>query len=287
MEAPLVAWYAARVMLPWLRALVAVATLAAATLVAGTARAEPLALPELAERIKPSVAHLTAFVGEQKIGTGTGFFVADGRLVTNHHVIAKATAVTARLSDGRELAVAGVLDADADRDLAILLVPGADLPDPLPLGESRPLRQGDEVVVIGSPRGLSGTLSTGIVSAIRGDGLEGEIERAVGTRSWAIQITAAVSPGSSGSPICTRADGAVVAVAVGLVGESGNLAFGIPIEEAKAMLAALPADAEPQPFGAVEESTLIRNLVISAIFFTALALAFVLPGWIARRRRRR
>src|SRR5690606_19214648 len=116
MEAPLVAWYAARVMLPWLRALVAAATLAAATLVAVTARAEPLALPELAERIKPSVAHLTAFVGEQKIGTGTGFFVADGRLVTNHHVIAKAPAAAARPGEGREPAGAGVLAAGPGAD---------------------------------------------------------------------------------------------------------------------------------------------------------------------------
>jgi S1-C subfamily serine protease len=277
------AWYAQKVLRFWLRLLASLAVI----FVAFRARAESLELPELAARIKPSVVHLSVFVGEDKIGTGTGFFVSDRRIVTNHHVIAQGTRVTAKLSDGREIEAEGLLASDADRDLAILLVSGDDLPDPLPLGESTSLRQGDSVVVIGSPRGLSGTLSTGIVSAIRGEGLEGEDERAVGTRSWAIQITAAISPGSSGSPIFTRTEGAVVAVAVGHVGEIGNLAFGIPIEHAKAMLAELPPDATPKSFGAVDSSDLARNLLISAIFFAGVILAFFVPGWIGRRRAKR
>lgn len=286
MEALVGAWYALNVLRCLRPRIAMVLATIAILLVAIPARAE-LELPELAARIKPSVVHLSILAGGEEVGSGTGFFVADHRIVTNHHVIARATAVKAKLSDGREIEVEGVLAADPLRDLAILYVAGDDLPDPLPLGDSKALRQGDGVVVIGSPRGLSGTLSTGIVSAIRGEGLESERRDAVGTRSWAIQITAAISPGSSGSPVSMRADGTVVAVAVGLLGQSGNLAFGIPIEEAKAMLAELPADAMPRPFGAAEDGELVRNLVISAIFFCALALAFVLPGWIARRRARR
>jgi S1-C subfamily serine protease len=242
-------------------------------------------LPELATRVTPSVVHLVIYDGAgNEVGSGSGFFVEGHRVVTNHHVIDGASRVVAKLADGRQVEVVGLLAGDAERDLAILAIEGADLPEPLPLGDSGELRQGDAVVVIGSPRGLAGTLSTGVVAALRGKGLEGEIEEAKGTRSWAIQITAAVSPGSSGSPILTTDDGEVVAVAVGLVG--GNIAFGIPIEQAKAMLADIPGDAEPKPFGALEGGDLERNLLISAAFFTAVALAFFLPGLIGRLRAR-
>jgi S1-C subfamily serine protease len=253
-------------------------------LVSRAAAAEDL--PELAERIKPSVVHLVVLDATgSELGSGTGFFVEGHRIVTNQHVIASASRMLAKLADGRQIEVAGILAADADRDLAILAIEGDDLPPPLPLGDSGHLRQGDPVVVIGSPRGLSGTLSTGVVAALRGGGVESEIEAARGTRSWAIQITAAVSPGSSGSPILTSNDGQVVAVAVGLIG--GNLGFGIPIENAKTMLEGIAPDAEPMPFGAVEGSELKRNLMISGAFFLAIALAFFVPGWISRARKKR
>lgn len=253
-------------------------------------RAEaPLELPELAAQIRPSVVHLSILdASGQTVGSGTGFFVEGGRVVTNHHVVMAARRVVAKLSDGREIEVLGVLESDPERDLAILAVEGANLPPPLPLGDSEKLRQGDSIVVIGSPRGLSGTLSTGIVSAVRGEGLASELAEDVpGTGSWTIQITAAVSPGSSGSPILTRDDGTVVGVAVGLLDESASLGFGIPISEVEEMLAELSPDAEVEPFGTVEGSDLTRNLIISAVFFGLIALGFFLPGFLERRRDRR
>lgn len=242
-------------------------------------------LPELAEQTRPSVVHLSVLdASGREIATGSGFFVAQGRIATNEHVVGRAHGVIAKLSDGRELPVDGLLDADRDRDVAVLQVSGPDLPAPLRLGSSTALRQGDEVVVIGSPRGLAGSLSTGVVSALRGEGLDGGAEAERSARSWAIQITAAISPGSSGSPIMNR-DGEVVAVAVGIVGQGTGLGFGVPIEEVKAMLAELGDDAAAKPFAG--GSSLTRNLIISAAFFGALVLTFFVAGPIQRRLRRR
>lgn len=261
----------------------AVAAVASLLLPARTAPAQEL--PELAAKTRRSVVHLKVFdaAGEQA-GTGTGFFVDGSRLATNHHVIAEAARVTAKLDDGRELEVPGILAADPDRDIAVVQVVGEALPGALTLGASNGLRQGDEVVVIGSPHGLEGTLSVGVVSAVRGEGLERGPDRDRRMRSWAIQITAAISAGSSGSPIMTR-DGTVVAVAVGIVGGGGSLGFGVPIEVVKELLSGLRADARPQPFAAGGRAV-ARNLVISAAVFGAIALAFVLPGVVRRLRRR-
>lgn len=250
------------------------------------ANAEALELPELAAASKPSVVHLIVVdAAGREIGSGTGFFVEGDRVVTNAHVVSGADTVRANLSDGRKLAVRGALVIDEDKDIAILAVEGNDLPKPLTLGNSTSLRQGDEVVVLGSPRGLAGTLSTGIVSAIRGDGIE-DPEGTRRHRAWEIQVTAAISPGSSGSPIMTR-QGHVVAVAVGIVVGQGSLNFGVPIEYVKEMLAALPPGSKVTPFSEQSGGGMARNLIISAVFFGLIVLAFVVPGFIRRRKRKR
>ncbi|MCA9620889.1 MAG: serine protease [Myxococcales bacterium] len=244
-------------------------------------------LPELAEKTKPSVVHLEVLDGGgEVVGSGTGFFVASDRILTNEHVVASASGVRAKLSDGRTVETLGLLAADPDRDLAVLRITGEGLPPPLSLGESTSLKQGEEVVVIGSPRGFAGTLSTGIVSALRGEGIDEDLGDGHSARNWAIQITAAISPGSSGSPIMTR-DGLVVAVAVGVVTGGGNIGFGVPIDDAKKLLAGLGDSTEIKPFAHTGEGSPVhRNLVISAVFFAALVLAFFVPGWVKRRRER-
>jgi S1-C subfamily serine protease len=252
-----------------------------------------LELPDLAEQTKPSVVHLVVLNSAgDKSGSGTGFMVSeDGHVATNDHVVGSAANVVAMLADGREVAVLGVLANDSDKDIAIIQLAGADFPPPLDLGNSGSLRQGEEVVVIGSPRGLSGTLSTGIISAIRGEGLDGGTAEERSLHAWAIQITAPISPGSSGSPIMTR-DGKVVAVAVGIMRGEGSLNFGVPIEVVKDMMAALPADAKPQAFAGsggmvMPGSGISGNLILSAVFFAAIALAFLAAGYLGKRRKRR
>jgi S1-C subfamily serine protease len=248
--------------------------------------AAAIELPELAAQTKPSVVHLSVRdASGREISSGTGFFVDGPRVATNEHVVSGAAQIVAKLPDGRELDVVGVLVAKRTADIAIIEVSGDDLPPALKLGSTNDVRQGDEVVVIGSPRGLAGTLSTGIVSALRDKGLDGgTADRSA--NSWGIQITAAISPGSSGSPVLTR-DGTVIAVAVGIVGSGGNLGFSVPIERVKEMLEEMGPDAVATPFAEVAESNLVRNLIISVIFFGAVAFVIVIPGVLKKRRRKR
>jgi len=242
-------------------------------------------LQELAAKTKPSVVLILTFnAAGAKLGSGTGFFVStDGRVVTNHHVIEGAAKVVASLSDGRKITALGILADDPDKDLALLQLPGDGFPA-LVLGDSKKLRAGDEVVVIGSPMGLSGTLSAGIVSAIRDgrsplgdeddDDPKGD-KADKKPKAWGIQVTAAISPGSSGSPILTLG-GEVVAVAVGMFGVGGSLNFGIPIEEVKTLLAQAAPGAAAKPFAQVGGSDDVKkNLTISAALFLAVVLIYL------------
>jgi S1-C subfamily serine protease len=240
-------------------------------------------LSDLADKTKPSVVLLSVEdAAGRKIGTGTGFFAsADGRIITNHHVIDGGARITATLSDGSKRAILGLLASDEPRDIAILAAESGNYPA-LALGTSTAVRPGDEVVVIGSPLGLSGTISVGIVSAMRDHGVgEKEDNDQVRTDSWGIQITAAISPGSSGSPIMTKS-GEVVAVAVGTLNGAQALNFGVPIEVAKGMLHDLGPQARPAPLGGGEDHDLRRSLMISGGIFGAIGLLFFLWGRSSR-----
>jgi putative serine protease PepD len=243
-------------------------------------------LSDLAARTKPSVVLLTVEdAAGRKLGTGTGFFAStDGRIITNHHVIEGGARITATLSDGSRHAILGVLASDTPRDIAILAAEGSAFPA-LALGASTGVRPGDEVVVIGSPLGLSGTISVGIVSAIREHGVgEDDDEEKDKTGSWGMQITAAISPGSSGSPIMTKS-GEVVAVAVGTLNGAQALNFGVPIEVAKGMLRDLGPQARPAPLGGGsggEDHELRRSLMISFALFGSIGLLFFFWGRSSR-----
>lgn len=238
-------------------------------------------LQELAAKVKPSVVHLDlADSSGEKLGSGTGFFVSDGVLVTNHHVVEEAAKVTALLSDGRKIEAIGLLADDPEKDLAVVRVEGSGFPT-LQLGDNRSLQPGDEVVVIGSPRGLSGSLSAGIVSAIRDDRTPIADDDTPGNvKGWNIQVTAAISPGSSGSPIL-NSRGEVVAIAVGRVNGGEALNFGIPVNELKPLLATAASSA-PKRFA--KSSDVAKNLTISAAFFGILAIVYLAYSRVERRK---
>lgn len=127
----------------------------------------------------------------QQIALGSGFLIsADGRIVTNFHVVKGGHSAIVKLTNGAFFPVEGVLAVDADKDIAVVKVAGKNLPF-LALGKGEDVHVGDHVVAIGSPLGLEGTVSDGIVSALREDGP---------SRSW-IQTTAPVSHGNSGGPL--------------------------------------------------------------------------------------
>jgi S1-C subfamily serine protease len=250
-------------------------------------RAQALELPELAELAKPSVVLLTiSDAKDAKAALGTGFFVTkDGRIVTNHHVIDGASKVTATMSDGHDVKIVGILADDPANDIAVLQAVPGDYP-PLTLGATTGLRMGDEIAIVGSPLGLSGTLSTGIVSALRESGPPSPLEDSNDdtVASWRLQVSAAISPGSSGSPILNRA-GEAVAVAVGQLLGGQGLNFGIPIEIPKRILADIAPNAAPKPFAAHTSSAVVRNLEISGAVFGAPYLGYLV--FAARRRRGR
>ena len=184
------------------------------------------------------------------IAQGSGFFISkEGHVLTNYHVIKTGSSAVVKLPDGAFFAVDGVLASDKDRDVAIIKAHGNNFRT-LTLGDSDRLQVGEEVVAIGNPLSLESTVSNGIVSAIRT--VENEGGRFV-------QITAPISPGSSGGPLFNMA-GEVVGITTSRIEGGENLNFAIPINDVKPLLVArlsraraLPDEPEPviaEPTGA-------------------------------------
>ncbi|NIK59032.1 S1C family serine protease [Kribbella shirazensis] len=162
--------------------------------------------------------------------TGSGFAIdQQGHVVTNAHVVEGATDVSLVLSNGRRVN-ADVVGSDPDNDLAVLQVSASDAEGlrALTLGRSAQLRVGDPVLAVGSPLGLEGTVTAGIVSAVNRQARFGND----GARQSAIQTDAAINPGNSGGPLVNSA-GQVVGVntAIATLGSSrsGNIGIGFAI----------------------------------------------------------
>ncbi len=178
-------------------------------------------LPRLIKNVQPSVVTISVYdnTGRQ-IKLGTGFFVNwAGDVVTNSHVIQNAASIVVKTLDGRSYAAKTVIAKNEEADIALLSIN-------IPSSAVRPLHLthffpevGERVIVIGSPLGLDQTVSDGIVSAIRNVQGIGKI----------IQITAPISPGSSGSPVLNMM-GRVIGVATLQLSEGQNLNFAIPSE---------------------------------------------------------
>jgi S1-C subfamily serine protease len=172
---------------------------------------------EVAAEAFPSVVLLVMQdQNHQPIALGSGFFVRTGVVATNVHVIrGPATGYAKLIGQEAKLEIAGVVGLDSAHDLALLSVTGGKAPA-LPVGDSGAVQVGDEVFAVGNPEGLEGTFSGGIVSGIRNVGSD-----------KLLQITAPISPGSSGGPVLT-ASGKVVGVAVATFRGGQNLNFAIP-----------------------------------------------------------
>ena len=230
-------------------------------------------LKDLARDASTSVLKLRVFdVSGREVGAGTGFFVsADGLLVTNHHVIDAAHRVEAVPAEGPAYAVRGIVATDAVNDLAVLRI-DAGRSQPLPLSAGGVPDPGERVVVLGGPLGLAGSLAEGIVAAIRDPS---EVERRKSGRSPLLQITAAISPGSSGSPVM-KLDGEVVGVVVSQFGVGQNLNFAVPVAAVHDLMLRSGPEAGLTPLGSfsgTSRGSYLRNLLISAFFFAVLFVA--------------
>jgi tetratricopeptide (TPR) repeat protein len=199
--------------------LILILSLAAVSAAVPTPAAQDL-LPELVRRIKPSAVAIETFDSRgEKLSRGSGFFIGSDRVVTNRHVIENAYRAEVHSYNGSVYPVKGVIAVDAEGDLALLRV---DAPPnqvrPLLLDRTSP-QEGESVVVIGNPFGLEGSVTNGIVSAVRDIPTFGRI----------IQITAPISPGSSGSPVVNM-QGQVIGVATLQITGGQSVNFAIPSE---------------------------------------------------------
>ena len=174
-------------------------------------------LPAIVKRISPAVVVVETQRGNKK-GLGTGFFInSRGHIVTNYHVIYGADQAVIRTQAGRRYPVKKIVAENKEADLVLITadIPGQEI-SPIEVSGKLP-EVGEKIYAIGHPMGLEKTVSEGIVSAIRKMPQLGDI----------IQISAAISPGSSGGPVF-NSNGVVIGVARATYRTGQNLNFAVP-----------------------------------------------------------
>ncbi|MFF1464549.1 S1C family serine protease [Streptomyces sp. NPDC058330] len=233
----------------------------------------------VAAAVSPAIVEIgaTSSAGE---ATGSGVVItANGEIVTNNHVISGASQITVTLSTGKTY-TADVVGTDADKDLALIKLQGASGLKTATLGDSSSVKVGDEVVAIGSPEGLTGTVTSGIVSALDRDvtvakdedqGQQRQQQQGGGTWPFefggqqfngdtgtsrttykAIQTDASLNPGNSGGALINM-NGEIIGINSAMYSPSSSstadsssagsvgLGFAIPVDTVKADLDALRA----------------------------------------------
>ena len=163
---------------------------------------------------EPCVFLVYSLVDNQVVGQGTGFFINEDIGVSNHHVFAAGTEWAIETTDKQRYRVSEVVKSSADYDHVVFRVEteGRKMPF-LKLAKTTP-RKGEEIMVLGNPKGLESTVTRGIVSAIRPQNNADDL----------LQIDAAISPGSSGSPVLNM-HGEVVGIATKKVLDCENCNF--------------------------------------------------------------
>jgi putative serine protease PepD len=200
----------------------------------------------VAAAVLPSVVSIEVTTA-QGGGEGTGIVLSsDGLILTNNHVVADAASgggsITVTLNDGSTHA-ASIVGRDPVTDLAVIKAKGVSGLTKATLGSSADLAPGEQVVAIGSPLGLQGTVTSGIVSALNRPVRTGDATGAenASTVIDAIQTDAAINPGNSGGPLVNLRgevvgiNSAIASLGASAVGQSGSigLGFSIPIDQAR------------------------------------------------------
>ena len=196
----------------------------------------PDSIEAVAAQIQPGVVHINA-AGEDDFSSGSGFIITDtGYVITNHHVIQSSLdegVVEVVLENGDEL-VGEIVGSNQGYDIAVVKLPSGPSYTTLPIGDSDSLNVGETVIAAGSPLGLQGTVTQGIVSATSRPVVAGGGDAVSFVN--AIQTDAAINPGNSGGPLVNTA-GAVVGVNSAIVTTSQDagsigLGFAIPVKTA-------------------------------------------------------
>ena len=206
---------------------------------AGTTRRAAGTVPSVAGKVLPSVVALRVSGGGQE-GTGSGFVIEGGYILTNNHVVSAAAGsgdITVVFQDGSQ-AKGSIVGRDPSYDLAVVKADTGGR-KALPLGDSDGVVVGDAVIAVGAPLGLQGTVTTGIVSARNRPVVAGDDSETAFIN--AIQTDAAINPGNSGGPLVDAAgrvigiNSAIARAPGGGAGQSGNigLGFAIPSNQAR------------------------------------------------------
>lgn len=186
----------------------------------------PFTTVELVKQVKPAVVLIKTYNDKgAEVGTGTGFYVSPDLVVTNYHVIKRARQIVITSFDETESPIDEVVAENPKYDLAVLRTSNSVSPTEYLLVSHDSPEEGSHIYVIGNPLGLYGTVSDGLVSAIRYSEESGKI----------LQITAPVSPGSSGSPVVNE-DGIVVGVVSSIVTAGQNINIAISSQQLSFML---------------------------------------------------
>lgn len=190
---------------------------------AGFAYAQ-LTISQISKEYQPSVVTIVALdQNDQPLSLGSGFFInTEGDIATNHHVLEGSAKAILKTIDGRKGEILEIINDDPELDLLIAKT-SLKPTNPVPFGDSDTITVGEEIVAIGNPEGLEGTVSNGIVSGIRKWG-----------RFKLIQITASISPGSSGGPVFNLT-GKAVGVATAYLRTGQNLNFAMPVNYLKSL----------------------------------------------------
>jgi putative serine protease PepD len=210
----------------------------------GTSSHQPGTIEQVADKVLPSVVSISVRT-VQGAGTGTGVIISsDGQILTNNHVVegaANGGGLLVDFPDGTS-AEATIVGLDPLTDLAVIKADKTGL-TPAELGKSSDLDVGDQVVAFGSPLGLAGTVTSGIVSALQRPVRTDSADPTTNTVIDAIQTDAAINPGNSGGPLVDMQgrvvgiNSAIASLGSAAGGSAGSigLGFAIPIDQARAI----------------------------------------------------
>jgi serine protease Do len=228
--------------------------------------------------------------GQQRVSQslGSGFvWSKDGIIVTNNHVVEGASRITVNFNDGTQVE-AKLIGVDPDSDLAVLRVNSKNIVA-APIGTSSDLMIGETVVAVGNPFGLSGTVTTGVVSAL---GRSVPSQEAGRTFTDFIQTDASINPGNSGGPLLSI-EGKVVGINVAIYAQAQGIGFAIPVDRARkviqdllrygqvhsAWLGAVTATLTPEEARRLDVRAARRGAIVARVFSGSPAqTAGIQPG---------